>query len=154
MRDATASADPGTPLGGGRPIPAAPEVFAATPDACLVLADLATGEVRRWNPERAAERLSPCSTFKIPNALIGLQTGVVTGPDDLKTWDGTDKGRKPWNQDQTLASAVRVSAAWYFQDLARGHFVVRRLEARYGAEAVRLAYEGGGEPIALPPAPG
>ena len=34
----------------------------------------------------------------------------------------------------------------HFQDMARGHFVVRRLERRYGETAVRAAYE------ALPPA--
>ena len=28
----------------------------------------------------------------------------------------------------------------HFQDLARGHFIVRRLEAQYGQEAVRAAY--------------
>jgi hypothetical protein len=28
----------------------------------------------------------------------------------------------------------------HFQDLARGHFIVRRLEAQYGQDAVRGAY--------------
>ena len=28
----------------------------------------------------------------------------------------------------------------YYQDMARGHFIVRRLERRYGFETVRLAY--------------
>ena len=29
----------------------------------------------------------------------------------------------------------------HFQDMARGHFVVRRLERVYGTDAVRAAYE-------------
>ena len=29
----------------------------------------------------------------------------------------------------------------HFQNIARGHFVVKRLEARYGVEPVRAAYE-------------
>jgi hypothetical protein len=29
----------------------------------------------------------------------------------------------------------------HFQDIARGHFIVRRLERRYGADPVRIAYE-------------
>ena len=29
----------------------------------------------------------------------------------------------------------------HFQDMARGHFTVRRLERIYGTEAVRRAYE-------------
>ncbi|WP_346348138.1 EcsC family protein [Shewanella olleyana] len=30
----------------------------------------------------------------------------------------------------------------HFQDMARGHFIVRRLERHYGEETVRLAYDG------------
>ncbi|MGI9140377.1 MAG: hypothetical protein ACR2GJ_04635 [Gemmatimonadaceae bacterium] len=33
----------------------------------------------RHNPERAAQRSIPASTFKIPNTLIALETGVATG---------------------------------------------------------------------------
>ena len=47
----------------------------------------------------------------------------------------------------------------HFQNMARGHFIVRRLEARYGAAPVRAAFErsiaarnAGGAPAALPPA--
>jgi len=29
----------------------------------------------------------------------------------------------------------------HFQDMARGHFIVRRLERKYGADEVRSAYE-------------
>lgn len=29
----------------------------------------------------------------------------------------------------------------HFQDMARGHFIIRRLDRRYGTEVVRLAYE-------------
>lgn len=30
----------------------------------------------------------------------------------------------------------------HFQDMARGHFIIRRLDRQYGEEAVRAAYEG------------
>lgn len=47
----------------------------------------------------------------------------------------------------------------HFQAMARGHFIVRRLEARYGVTPVRAAFErriavrnAGGAPVALPPA--
>ncbi|MFT5139181.1 MAG: beta-lactamase class D [Lysobacterales bacterium] len=68
--------------------------------------------------EQCATQLSPCSTFKIPNALIGLQSGVVTGPGHLKPWDGRQHQRVVNNQDHTLASAVENSVVWYFQSLA------------------------------------
>jgi beta-lactamase class D len=63
--------------------------------------------------------LSPCSTFKIPHALIGLQTGVIDGPGHLKTWDGRLHAREANNRDHTLASAIEHSVVWYFQSLAR-----------------------------------
>jgi beta-lactamase class D len=72
-----------------------------------------------FNPEQCDLPLSPCSTFKIPNALIGLQTGAVTGPGHHKTWDGTLHSRKINNRDHTLATAIEHSVVWYFQSLAR-----------------------------------
>lgn len=70
-------------------------------------------------PKQCSVPLSPCSTFKIPNSLIGLQTGVVTGPGDLKKWDGTKRQREANNRDHTLQSAINESIPWYFQELAR-----------------------------------
>jgi len=72
-----------------------------------------------YGPEQCRLPQSPCSTFKIPNALIGLQTGVVNGPDHARPWDGVVRERPETNRDQTLASAFRDSVVWYFQDLAR-----------------------------------
>lgn len=72
-----------------------------------------------YGPEQCALPQPPCSTFKIPNALIGLQTGVVSGPDHLMPWDGTVHEFAERNRDHTLASAIRYSVVWYFQELAR-----------------------------------
>lgn len=85
---------------------------------CFVLMDLKSGQVERFKPAQAAKRLSPMSTFKIPNALIGLETGVVSGPDHLLAWDGKDRGMPQWNRDHTLRSAIANSVVWYFQALA------------------------------------
>ena len=43
-------------------------------------------------------------------------------------------------------ATVNVLFMDHFQDMARGHFIVRRLEGKYGTEVVRAAYES----IALP----
>lgn len=72
-----------------------------------------------YGPGQCGLPLSPCSTFKIPNALIGLQTGAVSGPGHLKPWDGNRHSRETANRDHTLASAVEHSVVWYFQSLAR-----------------------------------
>lgn len=37
---------------------------------------------------------------------------------------------------------INVLFIGHFQDMARGHFIVKRLEARYGLERVRSIYEG------------
>jgi beta-lactamase class D len=72
-----------------------------------------------FGPKQCALPLSPCSTFKIPNALIGLQQGVINGPGHIKTWDGTRHEREANNRDHSLASAIEHSVVWYFQSLAR-----------------------------------
>lgn len=78
-------------------------------------------EAQRWytiyNEAQSEKRLSPCSTFKIFSALTGLETGVLDREDDktLRKWDGTVRFLDAWNQDQTLASAMRHSVVWYFQ---------------------------------------
>ena len=73
-----------------------------------------------YNEAQSQVRLSPCSTFKIYNSLIGLETGVLDYEDTytLAKWDGIKRPVPIWNQDHTLASATRESAVWYFQKLA------------------------------------
>src|SRR5262249_36589634 len=53
-------------------------------------------------------RTLPASTFKIPHALIALDTGVVTGGTVMK-WDHEKKDFPAWERDQTLDSAVKSS---------------------------------------------
>jgi beta-lactamase class D len=86
----------------------------------FVLLDASTGRTLvRYNPPQCAKRLPPCSTFKIPNSLIGLETGVLTGPEHRMKWDGVKRPVAAWNRDQTLRTAFDKSAAWYYQRLAR-----------------------------------
>ena len=51
--------------------------FFAGYEGCFVVWDVAADETIRFNPGRCAERLSPCSTYKIPHSLIALETGVI-----------------------------------------------------------------------------
>jgi beta-lactamase class D len=70
--------------------------------------------------ERSGEGKLPASTFKIPNSLIALETGVVTDPDkDLFPWDGVKRPIEAWNKDHTLRSAILVSAVPVYQEIAR-----------------------------------
>src|SRR3712207_7633306 len=43
----------------------------------FVLYDLKRNRYLRYNEARCRERFTPFSTFKIPNSLIGLETGVI-----------------------------------------------------------------------------
>ena len=85
----------------------------------FVLYDSAPQRWLRYHPEQCSVRTTPCSTFKVLNSLIALETGVATGPDFSLPWDGTRYPIEPWNHDQTLRSAISVSCLWYFQALAK-----------------------------------
>lgn len=88
-------------------------------DSCILIYEQEADLLTVQNPERCALPLSPCSTFKIPNALIGLETGVLSGPTHEMKWDGKERWRKITNRDHDLASAIRHSIVWYFQAVAR-----------------------------------
>lgn len=85
---------------------------------CFLLHDLTSGAQRRVHPESCAHATSPASTFKIPHALIALQTGVVSDPDAEVPWDGTRMWNPAWERPHSLASAIRDSAVWFFQRTA------------------------------------
>ena len=70
--------------------------------------------------DRSGEAKLPASTFKIPNSLIALETGVVGDPDkDVFKWDGVIRSIEAWNRDHTLRSAIAASAVPVYQEIAR-----------------------------------
>ncbi len=81
--------------------------------------DTRTGTTFHFNPKLCATRLSPASTFKIPNSLIGLETGVIPDEHYVIRWDGVRRWSADWNRDHDLASAIKFSVVWYYQELAR-----------------------------------
>jgi beta-lactamase class D len=69
---------------------------------------------------RSGEAKLPASTFKIPNSLIALETGVVGDPDkDVFKWDGVVRSIEAWNHDLTMRQAIAVSAVPVYQEIAR-----------------------------------
>jgi beta-lactamase class D len=70
--------------------------------------------------ERSGQAQLPASTFKIPNSIIALETGVVEDPDrDVFKWDGVTRSIEAWNKDHTLRSAIAASAVPVYQEIAR-----------------------------------
>lgn len=86
----------------------------------FVMYDQTTNHYLIYNEPQSNKRLSPCSTFKIYNSLIALETGVIDQEDvfTLIKWNGTKYDFPYWNHDHTLASATQESVVWYFQELA------------------------------------
>jgi beta-lactamase class D len=110
------------------------QVFAGR-DGCFELYDLnAKKLVVRSDARRCAERVSPCSTFKVPLALMAFDAGVLTDERSSIKWDGQDRGRDVWNRDQTAASWMHDSVVWFSQRLTPqlGMERVRRYLARFG----------------------
>lgn len=84
-------------------------------EGSFVLYDSENDTWNLYNPEHAALRVSPDSTYKIYNALFGLEKGVITPDDSLIVWDRKTYPIEAWNADQTLPSAMCSSVNWYFQ---------------------------------------
>lgn len=90
---------------------------------CFVLRDLATGAETVSDEARCALGQRPHSTFKIPNALIGVDLGILDGPDAVMRWNreahpAKDRWPKEWLQDLPLRRAIEISAVPLFQNLA------------------------------------
>ncbi len=87
----------------------------------FIMYDEANDKYTVFNEPQSMKRLSPCSTFKIYNSLIGLETGILDQEDvyTIFKWNGKQYSFPAWNHDQTLASATKDSVVWYFQELAR-----------------------------------
>ena len=107
-----------SPVGAAEPSPLDLKPLFGRHDAAMVLHDVRRNITRRYGGVRCDERLTPCSTFKIPHAIIALHHGVLSGPDHLRKWDGVPTWNPGWNRDHTLATAIRDSALWYFQATA------------------------------------
>ncbi|MBI5508654.1 MAG: class D beta-lactamase [Deltaproteobacteria bacterium] len=80
----------------------------ASPPVTLVLAHGDDPDEQRY----------PASTFKIPNTLIGLETGAIS-PEEVLRWDGQPRPIKDWERDLSLVEAFRASCVPCYQEVAR-----------------------------------
>ncbi|MBN2442669.1 MAG: class D beta-lactamase [Spirochaetales bacterium] len=88
-------------------------------EGTAVIYNLKKNSYTIYNEEQSKKGILPASTFKIYNALIGLETGVASDKNFVIKWDGIKYQYPQWNKDQTLESAIQNSVVWYFQELAR-----------------------------------
>ena len=88
-------------------------------EGIFLLYDLKANKLVEYKGLSKDTMLIPASTFKIPNSLIGLETGVVKDELTEFKWNGTTYQNQAWNKDQNLREAFQNSTVWYFQELAR-----------------------------------
>jgi beta-lactamase class D len=67
---------------------------------------------------RSKKGFLPASTFKIPNSIIGLETGVISDTTIFK-WSGDKRMFKSWEQDLNLKQAFHFSCVPCYQEVAR-----------------------------------
>lgn len=102
----------------------------------FVMLDARADTMFVWNQERATQRFSPAATFRIVNAVLALDTGVVRSIDEVvpfsakqyrtyqtaptNFYGGLLKSRSERNRQLALRKAMRVSSTPTFRALARG----------------------------------
>lgn len=86
-------------------------------EGSFVIYDLENDSWNIHDKEHATLRVSPNSTYKIYDALFGLEEGVITPADSFIAWNGKNYPFEAWNADQTLQSAMNASVNWYFQSV-------------------------------------
>ena len=61
----------------------------------------------------------PASTFKIPNSIIALETGIIKNDSAIFKWNGEKRRFKRWEEDLTFKKAFQVSCVPCYQEIAR-----------------------------------
>lgn len=88
-----------------------------TYEGSFVLYDAEEDSWKIYNDDAANTRTAPASTYKIYNALFGLEAGVITPEASEMSWNHTPYPLETWNADQDLNSAMQNSVNWYFQNI-------------------------------------
>jgi beta-lactamase class D len=85
----------------------------------ILIYDLRGNKYLVYDKERIDRGFAPASTSKIIHSLIFLETGAVKNENQVFKWDGEKRWVEAWNQDHSLRSAFKVSAAWLYVDLSK-----------------------------------
>ena len=81
----------------------------------FVLYDQSADKWNIYNMDQASTRVPPNSTYKIYDALLGLESGIITPEHSTFTWNGEPCPFESWESNQDLTSAMHNSVNWYFQ---------------------------------------
>ena len=75
------------------------------------------------NTERSKKRFTPFSTFKIPNSIIAIETGVIENTETEFQWDSASYPYETWWPKQwlgrhTMRSAIKYSVVPFYREIA------------------------------------
>ena len=85
----------------------------------IVLFDLNNNLYYSNNYKKANKGHLPASTFKIPNSIIGLETGVIKNKNEIFKWNGEKRYLPAWEKDLNLRQAFQFSCVPCYQEVAR-----------------------------------
>ncbi|MFB8788149.1 MAG: class D beta-lactamase [Potamolinea sp.] len=88
-------------------------------EGSILIYDLNNDRTYQHSPSRNTTAFLPASSFKILNSLIALETGVISDEIAVLTWDGVEREFAEWNRDLNMREAIKASAVWFYQVLAR-----------------------------------
>lgn len=139
LAPALASAGDAAPASAGDAAPARWRALLGKRTGCFIAREITSGRTWRSQAKACQRRNSPFSTFKIPNSLIGLDTGVLADADATIPWDrerypAEDWWPAAWQEPHTLRSAFANSVVPYYRALA----------TRIGAENMKRYLRGFG----------
>ena len=97
---------------------ARPQSAASGQHECAIVQALDGSATFISDAAECAVKTAPASTFKVPHALIALETGVVADPLALVQWDGTKYPNPAWERSHSLDSAMKSSVLWFYQRTA------------------------------------
>ncbi|MFZ4398495.1 MAG: class D beta-lactamase [Bacteroidales bacterium] len=69
----------------------------------------------------------PASTFKIPNSIIALETGIVKNEKTIFKWNGEKRKLAVWEKDLSFQEAFHLSCVPCYQEIAK-KLGVRRMK--------------------------
>ncbi|MDG0816073.1 penicillin-binding transpeptidase domain-containing protein [Bdellovibrio svalbardensis] len=89
-------------------------------EGCFLLFDMKLNDyVEEFNSPRCRQPTSPCSTFKVPLAVMAFDSGILKDEDSTFKWDGRKNTILAWNKDQTAKSWMQESVVWYSQRITQ-----------------------------------
>lgn len=97
----------------------AAEFTAQSVTGTMLVYDEKTQRFLVFDRRRAETAFTPASTFKMFNALAALETGAIADEHEVLHWDGTKRPLADWNRDHDLASGMKYSVVWFYQEIAR-----------------------------------